>query len=738
MGARQAMEVRVSSPADATAAVRPYGRRPAGIVHAYEEFVDFGERSLWPLLDLVVRLWLAQAFWVSAMVKIANWQGALHLAAHEYPVPWMGPVTAAYLGIAIELIAPVFLAFGLATRLAAVPLLLLSLVIQFSYVALSVHLFWAILFGWYIVMGPGPLSLDRVLGRGLSATALPLTAVLTDLYAWLTRIVGPYYKLFVRLWIARILIAVGLAGLTGGEGGALLFPFEASLPGLVATALGPVGLIIALVGAILVAVGLAARIAALPLMALSVVAGAMATHSVDPAFWFMLLGIVALKGAGPLSLDHVVIGHLRRVFPRVSDATRETMEQWPRVLVVGAGFGGLSVVRALSKVPCRIVLIDRRNYHLFQPLLYQVATATLSPADIATPIRSMLRDQNNVKVLLGRVTGVDVQERAVLMGDEREPYDHLVLATGARHSYFGKDDWEPHAPGLKKIDDATHVRRRILLAFERAENASEPEEQQALLTFVVVGGGPTGVELAGAIAELAKHGMQREFRSIDPAQARVLLIQSAPRLLPTFPESLSAVTERSLAHLGVEIRTGSRVEEVDAEGVMVGGERIAARSAFWAAGVAASQAGGWVGGERDRAGRVKVGPDLSVPGHPDIFAIGDTALSDAWKGKPVPGLAPAAKQGGEYVARVLRARIFGRRPPRRFRYHHLGSLATVGRSEAVAEFGRLRLSGPLAWWLWGMVHIFFLVGARNRISVAIEWFWAYLTFRRSTRLITGD
>ena len=728
----------MSNTAVAIAATRPYGRRPSGFIHACDEAIRFGERSLWPVLDLLVRLWVAQAFWVSGVVKVTNWDNALFLAAHEYPVAWMDPVTAAYVGVAIELICPVLLTFGLATRLAAAPLLILSLVIQFSYIALSVHLFWAILMGWYVVMGPGPLSLDRLLGRGLAAAALPFTGGLTDLYAWLTRTVGPAYQLFMRLWIARIFFAVGLVGLTGGEDSALLFPFEASLPGLLAHAPEPLGAIVAVAGAILLAVGLAARVAALPLLALSVGVGAMTMQSVDPVYWFALLGIIALKGPGRLSLDHVVVGRLRHAFPRVEDAPRDVMAQWPHVVVVGAGFGGLAAVRALSDVPCRITLIDRRNYHLFQPLLYQVATATLSPADIATPVRAMLRDQGNVRVLLGRVTDVDVDRREVAMGQSRVPYDHLVLATGARHSYFGKDDWEPYAPGLKKIDDATDMRRRILLAFERAENDRDPETQKAYLTFVVVGGGPTGVELAGAIAELAKHGMEREFRNIDPAQARVLLIQSAPRLLPTFPETLSTVTEESLHHLGVEVRTGSRVEAVDADGVTVGNERIATRTVFWAAGVAASQAAKWVEGEHDRAGRVKVGPDLSLPGHAEIFAIGDTALSDAWNGQPVPGLAPAAKQGGAYVARVLRARVLGRRPPRPFRYHHLGSMATIGRSAAVADFGRLRLSGPLAWWLWGLVHIFFLVGARNRVAVAIEWFWAYLTFRRSTRLITGD
>ncbi|MEI2781083.1 MAG: NAD(P)/FAD-dependent oxidoreductase [Candidatus Competibacter sp.] len=312
-----------------------------------------------------------------------------------------------------------------------------------------------------------------------------------------------------------------------------------------------------------------------------------------------------------------------------------------------------------------------------------------------------------------------------------------MLATGARHSYFGRDDWEPHAPGLKRIDDATAIRRRLLLAFEQAENCADPEERRRLLTFVIVGGGPTGVELAGAIAELARHGLAGEFRNIDPAQARVLLVQSAPRLLPAFPESLSEVSAQSLRMLGVEVLTQSRVEKIDADGVWVSGQRIGSRTVFWAAGVMASPAAHWLKGDADAAGRLKVGPDLTVPGLPDVFAVGDTALSEAWDGKPVPGLAPAAKQQGAYVARIIKARLEGRTGLPPFRYRHLGNLATIGRQAAVVDFGGFRLSGALAWWLWGVAHVFFLVDTRKRLSVAIEWFWAYLTYKRGTRLITG-
>jgi NADH dehydrogenase FAD-containing subunit len=459
---------------------------------------------------------------------------------------------------------------------------------------------------------------------------------------------------------------------------------------------------------------------------------------VDHLYWFFLLGLLALRGPGPIALDHLLKRQLSRLFPQFMGWSDAALQDLPHVVIVGAGFGGLKVARGLRLAACRVTVIDKRNYHLFQPLLYQVATASLSPADIATPIRALFREQPNVRVLLGEVTDVDTAGQQVILSDNaRIDYDYLVLATGARHSYFGRDDWEPYAPGLKRIDDATAIRRRLLLAFEQAENCADAEERQSLLSFVIVGGGPTGVELAGAIAELARHGLAGEFRNIDPAEARVLLIQSAPRLLPAFSERASAFAERSLRELGVEILTGSRVEQVDATGVIVSGKRIAARTAFWAAGVIASPAARWVRGEADSVGRIKVGPDLAVPNLENVFALGDTALSEAWGGRPVPGLAPAAKQQGIYVAKVIKARLEGRDSPPPFHYHHLGNLATIGRKAAVVDFGFIRLSGALAWWLWGIVHVLFLVDVRKRLTVAIEWFWAYLTFQRGTRLITG-
>ena len=384
-----------------------------------------------------------------------------------------------------------------------------------------------------------------------------------------------------------------------------------------------------------------------------------------------------------------------------------------------------------------MTLIDRHNYHLFQPLLYQVATASLSPGDIAVPIRNLFRDQFNAEVVYGEVTGVDTAARTVALDGRRIDYDYLVLATGASHSYFGRDDWGPFAPGLKRVEDATEVRRRVLTAFERAEGSDDPAERLAQLTFLIVGGGPTGVELAGAIAELAHFGLEREFRNIDPAAARVILVQAGARVLPTFPESLSAAAASALQSLGVEALVNSRVEQIDADGVTISGRRIAARTVLWAAGVVASPAARWLGAATDNAGRVKVAADLSVPDLDGVFAIGDTALATAWQGQPVPGLAPAAKQGGDHVARVIAAHLAGRAAVAPFVYRHRGSLATIGRKAAVADFGWLQLRGAWAWWLWGVVHVGFLAGTRNRVSVMLDWFWSYLTFTSGTRLITG-
>ena len=406
------------------------------------------------------------------------------------------------------------------------------------------------------------------------------------------------------------------------------------------------------------------------------------------------------------------------------------------VVIVGAGFGGLETTYRLAGAPVTITLLDRRNHHLFQPLLYQVATASLATSEIAWPIRYLLRGRHEVTTLFATVSGVDAANKRVLLDDgDSLPYDTLVLATGVRHAYFGHDEWEPFAPGLKTLEDATTLRRRILVAFERAERESDPERRAALLTFVIVGAGPTGVELAGTITELARDTLPPDFRNIDTQKARVVLIEAGPRVLAGFPDDLSAYAQRSLESLGVEVVLGQPVTECSADGVVYGGKSLQARTLIWAAGVRASPAAEWLGAPADRAGRLEVLPDLTVPGHPDIFAIGDTVAVTGPDGKPVPGIAPAAKQQGRYVAAAIKARLRGEAfAP--FRYTHSGSLAQIGKHKAVIDFGRFKLKGAIAWWIWGIAHIYFLIGLRNRLSVALSWLWIHARDQRAARLIT--
>ncbi|MDO9295351.1 NAD(P)/FAD-dependent oxidoreductase [Bradyrhizobium sp.] len=407
-----------------------------------------------------------------------------------------------------------------------------------------------------------------------------------------------------------------------------------------------------------------------------------------------------------------------------------------RVVIVGAGFGGLQATHRLKGAPVSITLVDRRNHHLFQPLLYQVATASLATSEIAWPIRYLLRDRPEVTTLFANVSGVDAANKRVLLDDgDSLPYDTLVLATGARHAYFGHDEWEPFAPGLKTLEDATTLRRRILVAFERAERETDPERRAALLTFVIIGAGPTGVELAGTIAELARDTLRPDFRNIDTHAARVVLIEAGQRVLAGFPDDLSAYAQRSLESLGVEVMLGQAVTECSVDGVAYGGNRLAAKTLIWAAGVRASSAAQWLGAPADRAFRLQVEPDLTVPGHPDIFAIGDTVTINGPDGKPVPGIAPAAKQQGVYVADTIKARLRGEKLSP-FRYQHAGSLAQIGKRKAVIDFGRFKLRGTLAWWIWGIAHIYFLIGLRNRLSVAISWLWIHARDQRAARLIT--
>jgi NADH dehydrogenase len=409
----------------------------------------------------------------------------------------------------------------------------------------------------------------------------------------------------------------------------------------------------------------------------------------------------------------------------------------PRIVIVGAGFGGLAVAQGLSRLDAEITLIDRQNHHLFQPLLYQVATAGLSPAEIAWPVRHLMRRQANARVLMGEVTTVDAARKVVVLGTRPIAYDILVLATGATHGYFGHDEWAEHAPGLKTLDDATAIRRRILLAFEQAEMSSNPDECERLLTIAIIGGGPTGVELAGAVAELSRRALARDFRAIDPSRTRVLLVEAGPRLLANFPESLSRYTAEALTRLGVEVRLGRAVTDCAADGIDIGSEHVSAGTIVWAAGVRASAAARWLHVEPDRAGRVPVTPGLTAPGHADVYVIGDTAFARNPDGSAQPGIAPVAKQQGAFVARAIAARLAGRPAPPPFAYRDRGLLATIGRKAAVIAYRKLRLKGWPAWWIWGAAHVYFLVSLRNRVLVVTQWLWSYLVFERGARLITG-
>jgi NADH dehydrogenase len=414
-----------------------------------------------------------------------------------------------------------------------------------------------------------------------------------------------------------------------------------------------------------------------------------------------------------------------------------SLPQEPRVVILGAGFGGLQAALALRGAPVRLTVVDRRNHHLFQPLLYQVATAALSPAEIAYPIRSILRRQKNADVLLAEAVSIDIARREVLLRDGRLPYDYLLIAAGARHAYFGHQDWEPQAPGLKSLEDALEIRRRILYAFERADRETDETRRRALLTFVVVGGGPTGVELAGAIADISRNVIAGDFRHIDPRQARVVLVEAGPRVLPSYTAKSSGHAESELRRRGVEVRTGAAVTGVDAEGVSVGAERIEAATVLWAAGVAASPIAAFLGVPLDKSGRVVVEPDLSIPGHPEIFVVGDLALYLHQGGQPLPGLSPVAMQQGRHAARAILRRLQGQ-PAEPFHYVDKGMMAVIGRSAAVAEIAGIRLWGFPAWLAWCFVHIFFLIGFRNRFIVMFEWAWAFVSYQRGARLITGD
>jgi NADH dehydrogenase/putative oxidoreductase len=687
---------------------------------------------VWPKADLLIRVALAEIFFASGMLKVLNWHTALDLAANEYPVSFMTPVTAAYIGVSIEVVGAVLLAVGAATRYAAVAMLILSLVIQFAYKPFDRQLFWVMLFGWYAIIGAGPISIDNLMRRGFADSALPPVRRILKLSEWVRTRIGPWYVSLLRIWLATACLLSAAHATRPARG--ILAMIGALLPLNVARTL-PEGLLLS--GGLLLFLGLGTRCLGVAMIVVLFASAMIDPRHTDAAYLIMVFSIIVTYGGGSVSLDRIASALLGRLVPQAESRDNSALEGLPRVVIVGAGFAGVSCAAALRSTSVAVTLIDRCNFHLFQPLLYQVATAALSPGDIASPVRQLFRDSFNIRALLGIVSRIDTESQRVSADGHEIPYDYLVLATGATHSYFGNDAWAPYAPGLKRVEDALEIRRRILTAFEKAEAVETDTQRASLLTFLIVGGGPTGVELAGAVAELARFGMDKEFRSFDPATARVILVQSAPRLLPAFPESLALVAQRFLEKLGVEVLLSSHVDGIDADGVTIHGEHVAASTVLWAAGVMASPAAKWLGADADNAGRVKVGADLSVPGMPNVYAIGDTALSHGWNGHAVPGLAPAAKQAGTYVGKLIRSRIAGKRSPGVFRYRHRGSLATIGRKAAVVDLGYIRLWGAAAWWLWGIVHVSFLVGVRNRIATMTNWLWAYLTYGGGIRLITG-
>ena len=617
-----------------------------------------------PWLDLTIRIWLAQAFLMGATMTAMTGSPPAMVGTSRLVVAFDALVASPF-GLLTQFVCPVMLLLGLGSRLAALLLLVQVLLLHGTGGFAISHVTWPVLLGWTVVAGPDAYSIDALLKAGLDSSAVPGARRLGIAFAWVATRLGPPFWLVVRLWIASLPLVQAATGFGSLEAGAGPIAGWTGMPGWTGTLPPAASLGVGL----LLVLGLGTRGVAVVLI-LAIPLGQSCMSVDDRLYWMVLLGLLACRGPGLIALDAFVARSVDALVGRMTSISPTL----PHVVILGGGFGGLAAARGLSRAPCRVTLVDRNNHHVFQPLLYQVATAGLAPTAIATPIRSLLRSQANLKVLLAEVRGVSVDDANVLLDQGRLPFDFLVIATGARHSYLGRADWAEHAPGLKRIEDATHIRRRLLTGFERAEGTDDPTERKAWMTFVIVGGGPTGVELAGAIAELSSNGLTNEYRTIDPGEARVILVQSADRLLPTFPASLSADAQHELHCLGVEVLTGAKVEAIDSEGVVVGGEQIKARTVLWAAGVAASPAAQWCGAKADRAGRIVVGPDLSVLPDGNIFAIGDTAASMAWERR---------RCAGSRACRQARRCLRGCRHP--------GAPCRTNRTEAVSLSSRRQL-----------------------------------------------
>jgi len=673
---------------------------------------------LGPVLNLVVRLWMAQMFLFSAAMQLS---GADHSNTPNIYACFEDWLTAQSLAqivlLSASMVFAALLAAGLASRLAALVLAVFSLAAYGFDAGQAQNLLWALLLLYVALFGAGPLSVDALLAR--ERPQKPESKF--------SNLLQNGFLFALRQWLVLVI----LLGVLEPSAAKMVPDFllqHSFVSGFLEQKAHFVMAVLA-IGFLLP--GFLARPVA-GLMAPILLVMAITTSQAENMYLAALLGFIASSGPGLLTFDHW--WKLDR-WPSVDLGPDEDV---PHIVVVGAGFAGLTAVSRLAREKCRITLIDRHNYHLFQPLLYQVATAALSPADISLPIRTLFKGRSNVQVLLAEVTGIDRENCQVLLGHRRVKYDRLIIATGSNPGYHGKDLWEQQAPGLKHIEDATYIRSRLLAAFEHAEDAVDEASKLAWTTFVIVGGGATGVEMAGALAELASHGLRGEFRNFDPAKAKIILLNRGPRCLSAFSKASSKACEKTLNALGVEVRNEVELESIDVNGVsLADGSKIAARTVLWAAGVTASPAAKWLGVEAKHGGRVPVTSRLSLEDDDRIFVIGDTAAIFTRKGKLVPGLAPAAKQAGQYVAKVLVAQMAGWPPPKPFSYSHQGSLATIGRSSAVADFGWIKISGSPAWWLCGLIHVGFLTGVRNRIAVALQWFWAYLTYHRSTRLITG-